>query len=92
MQLADPPVFITEPASQSVIEGNRATLFCNATGNPLPNITWTEQGSNSVLSTSDTLTLTNLRRGDNGAVYKCKVRNYLGSDESIATITVLCGY
>ena len=85
-------MIITEPASQSVLEGNEVTLFCNATGNPQPNITWTKQENNSVLSTTDTLTLPNLRKGDNGAVYKCKVQNNLGSDESTATITVLCEY
>ena len=65
-------------------------MFCNGTGNPQPNITWTKQGNDSVLSTSETLNLTNLMRDVNGAVYKCKVQNYLGSVEDTAMITVLC--
>ena len=41
---------------------------------------------------SETLNLANLTRGDDGAVFKCKVQNSLGSDEANATITVWCKY
>lgn len=67
-------------------------MFCNATGNPQPNITWTKEGSGTVLSTTETLSLTNLMEGNNGALYKCKVENYLGSKEVTAMIIVLCEY
>ena len=67
-------------------------LFCNATGNPLPDITWTKEGESSVQSTSETLDLTNLSSKDNGQVYICKVNNSLGFDEANATITVFCEY
>ena len=78
------------PSVQQVVEGNGATLFCNATGNPRPNITWTKEGSNSVLSKSESLTLTNLTRKQNGSVYTCKVKNSLGpAKEASAMITVL---
>ena len=67
-------------------------LFCNASGNPQPDITWTIEGERSVQSTSETLKLTNLSSKDNGQVYICKVNNSLGFDEANATITVLCEY
>ena len=67
-------------------------LFCNASGNPKPDITWTKEGERSVLSTSETLKLTNLRSKDNGQVYTCKVNNSLGFDEANATINVFCEY
>ena len=92
LKLADSPQIFTVPLPQHVVEGNGVSLFCSATGNPQPNITWTKQGSNIVLSSSETLILTNLMRGDSGAVYMCKVQNILGSQEVNATITVLCEY
>ena len=90
--LTDPPEIFLTPPAQQVVEGSGATLFCNATGNPPPSIAWTKQGSDTVLSSSETLPLTNLTRRDNGAVYKCKVKNNIGSAESNATVTVLCEY
>ena len=91
-QLSDPPEIVTVPSDKIVTEGNGVTLFRNATGNPPPSIAWTKEASNTVLPSSETLPLTNLRSGDNGAVYICKVENYLASKEANATITVLCEY
>ena len=68
------------------------TLFCNATGNPQPDITWTKQGDGSVVSTSESLHRTNLSSEDNGKVYICTVNNSLGFDQANATITVFCEY
>ena len=90
MLCLDPPGIVSAPLSQQVVEGNGVILFCNATGNPQPNITWTKDGNNSVLSTSESLNLTRLTSEDNGAVYKCKVENVIGSTEGNARITVLC--
>ena len=83
---------MSAPSSQQVVEGNGAFLFCNFTGNPQPNITWTRQGNNTVLSTSETLNITGLMRQDNGVVYICKAENNLGSANASATITVFCEY
>ena len=90
VSVLDPPKIVSAPSAQQVVEGFGVILFCNATGNPQPNITWTKHGNNSVLSTSDTLNLTRLMRGDNGAVYKCKMENVVGSAETNTRITVLC--
>ena len=90
MFCVDPPEIVSAPSAQQVVEGNGVILFCNATGNPQPNITWTKHRNNSVISTSESLNLTRLMRGDNGAVYKCKVENVVGSAETSARITVLC--
>ena len=90
--LIDAPEIVSVPSPQQVGEGNGVILFCNASGNPPPTIAWTKQGRNTVLSTSETLHLTNLMSGDNGAVYICKVENIVGSIEANSTITVLCKY
>ena len=88
--LAVPPAIDSAPSTYEVIEGIGAILFCKATGNPQPNITWTKQGNNSRLSTTETLNLTKLMREDDGSVYKCTVTNEVGSAESTTTVTVFC--
>lgn len=87
--LLDPPaISYVSPEREEYMEGNDALLFCNATGNPPPSIYWTKQRSNFALSSSETLHLTSLK-ADDGAVYRCKAENYLGSSETNITITVL---
>ena len=88
----DPPDIDHAPSAYQVVEGNGAILFCNATGNPQPNITWTKQGNSSELSTSETLNLTKLTREDNGAVYQCTAANYIGSRQASVKVTVLCKF
>lgn len=92
---ADQPKILSAPSSQQVVEGNGAILFCNATGYPEPNITWTKQKNETVLSTLEVLNLTSPMREDNGAVYTCKnciVQNYLGTVKASAMVTVFCEY
>ena len=77
------------------------TLFCNATGSPVLEISWTFNGSvinkneNSRISLSNgsqELTITNVIRGDSGE-YRCVVSNRVGSDTSNAsTVNVQCKY
>lgn len=87
-----PAEIVSAPSDEKTVEGSILKLHCNGTGNPKPNITWTKEGKSSVLSTSETLELTNLNSEDNGVVYTCKVSNSLGFDEANATITVFCEY
>ncbi len=87
-----PPEINYAPPDYEVVEGCGAILFCNATGNPQPNITWTKQGNNSELSTSETLNLTNLTREDDGSVYKCTAANEAGSADATTTIAVFCKF
>ena len=41
---ADPPSFVSKPTNETVIEGDLAIFFCDATGNPTPKITWIKDG------------------------------------------------
>ena len=79
------------------MEGENITLYCNATGNPEPSISWTKDGisisSNSRISLSDDnkqLTITNVNRKDSGE-YRCVAKNRVGNDTSDAsTVYVHC--
>ena len=77
------------------------TLFCNATGNPVPTISWTKNGSpvnitdNSrirFLKDNKQLTIPNVNRRDSGE-YQCVANNSVGNDTSnVAALIVQCKY
>ena len=87
-----PPDIDHAPSAYQVVEGSGLILFCNATGNPKPNITWTKQGNNNELSTSETLTIVNVLREDDQSVYKCIAANSLGLAQVTSKVTVLCKF
>ena len=75
-------------------------LFCNASGNPVPTITWTRNGS--VLTSSvprisfeaesREFTITSINRADKGD-YRCVANNSEGNVTSdAATLDVQCEY
>ena len=87
---SDKPAFATHPQSQTVREGDNVTLFCNATGNPEPSISWTIDGLTvnitvhfriSFTSDDKELTVKNVNRTDSHHQYRCQASN------SIETIT-----
>ena len=39
------PSFLTIPEDVTILQGSRVQLFCNATGNPAPDISWTTSNS-----------------------------------------------
>ena len=81
------------PASQlTVNESNTAALFCSATGNPAPQVSWSRVNgslpSNRTKVTSDGLMqIVDVRLEDSGK-YKCIARNILGKDEKSAGLVV----
>ena len=80
-------------------EGSNLTLFCNATGNPAPIISWTKDGSptknNSRIRFSKhnrLLTISNVNRTDSGH-YRCVAKNSLGNDTSnVSTVNIQCKF
>ena len=92
------PLITTQPQGGPVTEGDNVTLSCNASGNPVPSISWTRNGSllNSSVPRisfgveSRKLTITSINRADSGE-YRCVGDNNEGTDTSnAATIDVKC--
>ena len=94
------PLIRTQPQGGPVTEGDNVTLSCNASGNPVPSISWTRNGS--LLNSSvprisfeagnRQLTITNVNRADSGE-YRCVADNSEGNDTSNATtLDVQCKY
>ena len=89
--ILDPPEIKRGPVSQTVNDSGYLELFCNATGNPPPNITWSKVEDPAVQLPSDKLLkLKNVSKTDSG-VYQCRASNGIGSDAiSSANVTVNC--
>ena len=82
----------SSPVNQVIVEGSNVTLHCNATGNPTPNITWTKDGSPTVLYQGETYSIVNIQRQAAGD-YTCTAWN--GADEqknATVTVTVHCKF
>ena len=101
-QFSDKPAFATYPRSQTVREGDNVTLFCNATGNPEPTISWTIDWSTlninvqyriSLSSDDKQLLVRNVKRTDSHHEYRCEANNSVGTITSdAASLTVQCEY
>ena len=88
------PQITTHPQNLSVIEGSNVILSCNASGNPLPTISWTKSGL--LITSSDepqkNLNITNVNRTDSGE-YRCVANNIVGNATSnAATLKVQCKF
>lgn len=80
----------------SVTERSDLNLYCGASGEPAPSITWTrvfENGSESqVLQTGTSWNIVSIKQTDAGK-YHCTANNGVGSPVShTITVNVLCEY
>ena len=94
--LLAPSRIISSPDRQTVTEGSNLDLYCNTTGKPAPNITWTrvlEDGTNSqVLFVGSPWHIVNIRRNFTGQ-YCCTADNGIGSPVNHTfLVNVLCKY
>ena len=87
--ISAPKLTITSPRL-TVNESNTVALFCSATGNPAPKVSWSRvngslPSSRTKLTSDGLLQIKNVRQGDAG---KCLAHNILGEEEKIATLVV----
>ena len=87
------PQVTISPASQlTVNESNTAALFCSATGNPAPQLSWVKVDgslpSNRIKVTSYGLMQISDVRLEDAGKYKCMAHNILGKDENAANLVV----
>uniref|UniRef100_A0A8C6SGN9 Kirre like nephrin family adhesion molecule 3, like n=1 Tax=Neogobius melanostomus TaxID=47308 RepID=A0A8C6SGN9_9GOBI len=82
------PKLLSEPKPMIVDMGMDAAFTCAWTGNPPLTLAWTKQGSNVVLSNSNTLQLKAVTQEDAG-IYTCKaIVPRIGVAERDVTLTV----
>ena len=89
------PVITQGPVNMSGELGGSVVFTCTATGIPLPDITWMDEDSNIVTTTSNmiidstviqsTLTLSNLQDEDFDN-YTCTATNMFGSENTTALL------
>ena len=74
-----------------VNESNDATLFCNATGNPVPSINWIRKnrGEVTIVSNNSALVFAAINRTESG-LYQCIATNNIGNDLKNCTVDVHC--
>ena len=68
-----------QQCSTSVNESDNALLYCNATGNPVPNFSWIREKVRKVVSQNKTLVLSTIKRNESG-VYQCIAWNGIGNN------------
>lgn len=90
------PVLLTKVSGdQTVFEGSNTTLFCEATGQPKPDITLTrvlEDGSDGkVLPQQPTWNFPNISRTASGS-YRCTAKNAFEKVSQVFKVNVTCKY
>ncbi len=84
-----PPQIVSEPQSQTSLEGDSARFVVIATGTAPLLYRWQLNGENIPGATSDSYTRRALTFADNGLQFRCIVWNAVGADTSeFATLTV----
>ena len=77
-------------SSNIALEGDAYTLGCEATGDPMPTVTWIKVSNNQRIH-GNILEFTSIDRNDAGD-YKCEASNRCGMEAKTETINVSCKY
>ena len=73
-------------------ESDTLSVFCNASGNPHPNITWSKVGvTGSPVASGNTMEITNVNHEQDDGIYECRASNGIGKSVAVRfTVTVNC--
>ena len=82
------PSTIQPIQNETLTEGGDVTLFCNASGMPLPSVSWIKVGGGE-LTNRRKLVFTDINRNEAGE-YRCEASNLCGNDSKSATVDVQC--
>ena len=90
--ISAPKVTISPAPQLTVNESNTAALFCSATGNPAPQLSWVRVNGtlpiNRIKMSSDGLMQIRDVHLQDAGKYKCMARNILGNDENASNLVV----
>ena len=93
------PVVTAAESSITVIEGSTATLTCLATGDPVPDQTWSRNGTQltsggryQISSDGRVLTVQQVNEEQDEGVLTCHASNDAGSDSADIALSVLSKY
>ena len=82
------PSSIAAIQNQTLTEGNRLSLTCQASGIPPPSVSWVRV-SDGQLTNLNQLVITNINRSEAGE-YRCEASNECGNASESAVIVVQC--
>ena len=82
------PSSIQPIADETVSESDNVTLYCNASGVPLPTVSWVKVSSGERFNGRE-LMLTNISRNQ-GGMYRCEASNECRNASESANIDVQC--
>lgn len=90
VSLPDEPTSTIHQCPTPVTEGDIATLYCNATGNPAPSMAWIRASTRKVVSNNERLVIAAIKRSELGS-YECLAWNGFGNnDTKSCSIDVHC--
>ena len=89
--LVSPTIEAISPITKTVNESDNVVFFCNASGLPLPSITWSNHKSGTIMSSSGTrLVFNGVKRTDSGTYVCTAINGVVRNDTASTVLNVQC--